>query len=379
MKQKKWIGLRAAVLAVILSSAPSTQAQQDMQQGTKHHNANLSEATTPSSDVTLSQPSQDLARSSESAELQQSDVVKVGARQSSQSAPAFSAIAKIQSHEWLGRQAATLYVRNIPVLTFLGAKVDSTGMVKMGASTQNAETGSDARTQVIEGGALTDNPSKNTPAVPQALENDPVARATAVAAQINELYREAADASKITVHWIGTPSTSKPAGDRYMIKINGKDLVSMDNTVLLPGQTKLREENVLQATNRLRRLLSNAAPLGAIADKPRPKPEAKQIALGSVRVAINGFASWYGPGFHGNLSANGEVFNQYSLTAAHRNLPFGTRVKVTNLNNGRSVVVRINDRGPYIYDRVIDLSLGAAQTIGLTSSGVAPVRLEVLN
>jgi rare lipoprotein A len=89
-------------------------------------------------------------------------------------------------------------------------------------------------------------------------------------------------------------------------------------------------------------------------------------------------ASWYGPGFHGNTTANGETYNQWGLTAAHRSLPFGTRVKVTNLNNGRSVVVRVNDDGPHIPGRVIDLSRGAADRIGLTASGVAPVRLQVL-
>lgn len=92
----------------------------------------------------------------------------------------------------------------------------------------------------------------------------------------------------------------------------------------------------------------------------------------------DGMASWYGPGFHGNRTANGESFNQYALTAAHRYLPFGTWVRVTNLNNGRSVVVRINDRGPFTRGRVIDLSTAAAQTIGIVNSGVAPVSVEVL-
>ncbi|MCW6037346.1 septal ring lytic transglycosylase RlpA family protein [Spirulina subsalsa FACHB-351] len=91
-----------------------------------------------------------------------------------------------------------------------------------------------------------------------------------------------------------------------------------------------------------------------------------------------GVASWYGPNFHGRRSASGEIYNQNAMTAAHRTLPFGTRVRVTNLNNGRSVVVRINDRGPFIAGRVIDLSRGAAQEIGLIRSGVAPVSVEVL-
>lgn len=96
------------------------------------------------------------------------------------------------------------------------------------------------------------------------------------------------------------------------------------------------------------------------------------------RGIYSGKASWYGPGFHGRRTANGEVFNSNDLTAAHPSLPFGTKVRVTNMNNGRSVVVRINDRGPFIGGRIIDLSAGAARSINMISSGVAPVRVEVL-
>jgi len=91
-----------------------------------------------------------------------------------------------------------------------------------------------------------------------------------------------------------------------------------------------------------------------------------------------GEASWYGPGFDGNYSANGEVFNQYDLTAAHPTLPFGTRVRVTNMDTGQSVVVRINDRGPFAGDRVIDLSLGAAESLGMIDTGVAEVQLDIV-
>lgn len=87
-------------------------------------------------------------------------------------------------------------------------------------------------------------------------------------------------------------------------------------------------------------------------------------------------ASWYGPGFHGRKTASGERFNQNALTAAHKSLPFGTRVKVTNRRTGRSVVVRINDRGPFVAGRVIDLSRGAARAMGMT--GTAPVDLARL-
>jgi rare lipoprotein A len=91
-----------------------------------------------------------------------------------------------------------------------------------------------------------------------------------------------------------------------------------------------------------------------------------------------GQASWYGPGFYGNRTASGEVLRRGTLTAAHRSLPFGTKVRVTNLHNGRSAVVRINDRGPFHGHRVIDLAHGAASELGVVSSGTASVKLEVL-
>ena len=93
---------------------------------------------------------------------------------------------------------------------------------------------------------------------------------------------------------------------------------------------------------------------------------------------LEGQASWYGPGFHGRQTANGETFNQNALTAAHPSLPFGTEVRVTYSSTGESVVVRINDRGPYAHGRVIDLSREAADEIGLLNAGVGKVRLEVV-
>jgi rare lipoprotein A len=97
-----------------------------------------------------------------------------------------------------------------------------------------------------------------------------------------------------------------------------------------------------------------------------------------IANSVDGNASWYGPGFDGRLTANGETFDQQEMTAAHPHLEFGTKVKVTNLQNGRSVVVRINDRGPFIRDRIIDLSAAAARSLNMLSSGVAPVRLTIL-
>lgn len=95
----------------------------------------------------------------------------------------------------------------------------------------------------------------------------------------------------------------------------------------------------------------------------------------SGAVLQTGEASWYGPGFHGQQTANGETYDQYELTAAHRTLPFDTIVEVKNQNNGKSVRVRVNDRGPYVDDRVIDLSKKAAEEIDMVDSGIAPVEL----
>jgi rare lipoprotein A len=91
-----------------------------------------------------------------------------------------------------------------------------------------------------------------------------------------------------------------------------------------------------------------------------------------------GTASWYGKAFHGRTTASGEPYDMFQFTAAHRQLPLGTLVKVTNLRNGRSVVVRVNDRGPVPRTRIIDLSYGAARIIGIPGYGIQPVRLDVI-
>src|SRR4051812_17351296 len=106
----------------------------------------------------------------------------------------------------------------------------------------------------------------------------------------------------------------------------------------------------------------------ALTTSPAAAEETKPIQTGA--------ASWYGPGFHGKRTATGERFNTNDLTAAHKTLPFGTKVRVTNERTGRSVVVRINDRGPYAHGRVIDLSKAAAAAVGI--AGVGQVTLAAL-
>jgi rare lipoprotein A len=94
--------------------------------------------------------------------------------------------------------------------------------------------------------------------------------------------------------------------------------------------------------------------------------------------SLQGTASWYGHPHHGRITASGRRFDMYEFTAAHRTLPMGTRLRVTNLTNGRSVMVTITDRGPFVRRRVIDLSFAAAREIGMIGPGTAPVQLEIL-
>ena len=101
-------------------------------------------------------------------------------------------------------------------------------------------------------------------------------------------------------------------------------------------------------------------------------------ASAPIGYTEEGNASWYGNPFHGRRASNGEIYDMYKLTAAHRTLPFETMVRVTNLNNGKSATVRITDRGPFVNDRIIDLSMAAAREIESIGPGVVPVRLEVL-
>ncbi len=100
----------------------------------------------------------------------------------------------------------------------------------------------------------------------------------------------------------------------------------------------------------------------------------------TVRIGdtVSGIASWYGRDFHGKRTSNGEYYNMYDMTAANKTLPMNTMVKVTNLNNSKSAIVRINDRGPFVKTRIIDLSYAAASRLGVLSHGTAPVRLEVI-
>ncbi len=285
---------------------------------------------------------------------------------------------EIHVHNLAGRQAATLYVRNIPFLTFLAEETTAT-----------------------------DNNLSQTNAIP------PEMVAKGIASKINQLIANQVDANQITVSW---------KKGQHIIRANGEELVAVDSNTRLPDTTNNAAQDALQATNRLRRLIGGAAPISKIDNaqlaqsavvqiaqpqvsttkpqqatkkpqqaipttkKPQQaiqtkKPQQKvrsQKRTGGIKSTIRGMASFYGYE-SGSRTASGERFNPEALTAAHRSLPFGTRVRVTNMWNGRSVIVRITDRGPFIGGRVIDLSTNAARQLGMISSGVASVQLEVLN
>jgi rare lipoprotein A len=237
---------------------------------------------------------------------------------------------RLYEHQWRKRKVVTLQFKNIPLLTFLYAP------------------GYDAMKNAVE-----------------------------VAERLDKLSQESIDATEIIVEW------NEKTKD-YSVRYKNQELVKVNKYIRLPDSKNNNvSEAALQATNRLRRLMGTTEKLSEI------KGQAKLIATKNSKTrnialvkhgkrAYRGRASWYGPGFHGRKTASGEIFNQNAMTAAHRSLPFGTKVKVTNMKNGRSVVVRINDRGPYSGGRIVDLSAAAARVIGMKTAGVAPVTIQIL-
>lgn len=298
-------------------------------------------------------------------------------------------IAKTHAHHLQGREAVTLYVRNIPVLAFLGSTsvaADSNPETNPFNSLLEITASQDIQTLGKQIGNFIESSAK-------AYQKHPERRAAVVAEKLERMYRERVDARTITLSWEQQPETESSLDgfrERYIIKVDGEELAVVDGDTILPDTTGNLTQDALQATNRLRRQLGNAPPIqeiegkpiitvkdASISDSPSDSYRADKYYARAVS-RFSGWASWYGPGFHGNVTANGEIYNQYALTAAHKSLSFGTMVRVTNLDNGLSVVVRINDRGPYIGGRVIDLSKEAARVVGLLQSGVAPVRVEIL-
>jgi rare lipoprotein A len=336
MKQVLLTGLAAALSVTAASNVSPSEAND-------HINSNPDE----------SHQSAEASRKKVSEPTQVASATKLGERQLDGAAETPKpVIATIRTHAHSGRQATTVYVRNIPVVTFLGAELNASDSTGVKVASIDSNPGSFAQ------------PDANN-------VNDPVWRATKIAAKLNQLEESGLDAKSIKVLWNAKRQS-------YLIRATTQHLIEVTSrNTLLPNATKNAGKDALQIANRLRYQLGKAEALKEIEGLPKPK-DAQTIAMGPVRFQMQGMASWYGPYFHGKQTANGEIYNQYALTAASRTLPFGTRVRVTNLDNGRSVVVRVNDRGPYVGDRILDLSMGAAQILGTVSSGVSSVRLDVL-
>jgi rare lipoprotein A len=126
-------------------------------------------------------------------------------------------------------------------------------------------------------------------------------------------------------------------------------------------------------------LLTACAPRHRVVYERRmPPPEKKEVVKGESKEVQYGVASWYGGEFHGRPTSSGEVYDMYQLTCAHNTLPLGTVVMVTNLENGRSLELKVNDRGPFVKERILDVSYAAAQMLGMWEKGTAPVKVEVI-
>ena len=124
---------------------------------------------------------------------------------------------------------------------------------------------------------------------------------------------------------------------------------------------------------------NETTPNGANVQKVSVEPEGRRASpKRAAKHVLNGTASWYGPGFHGKKTASGEIYDQNKLTAAHKTVPLGSKARVTNLDNGNTVEVEINDRGPFVDGRIIDLSRAAAGALGIVKSGTAPVQVELI-
>lgn len=244
----------------------------------------------------------------------------------------------VTDHTLDNQRIAILRIDNLPVLTFF----------------DESETGT----------------AKADEAAIATTEAEHLQRAVTVARRLDDFVQTVGNPEAIGVRWDADL-------EEYVITLDGEQLVLINDSTGYTNTTGQRQTDALQATNRLRNLLGATTNLTAV--EGAPEPVAAVRSTQDIVSSFTGRASWYGPGFHGNQTASGEVFNQNALTAAHRTLPFGTRVRVTNVNNNRYVVVRINDRGPFSRGRVIDLSAGAAREIGLHRAGVGTVRVEVLD
>lgn len=348
MKHPVLGGLTVAV-AMSVFGAPLPSHAQDSDQNslsldseTEHHTEALSRTVSPEADqpvdadASIFEPAEPVTP--ESALPVQSLSEPVTSEPATSASNEVFDTATVFPHAFDDRQAATIYIRSIPVITLVGGELETLNASK---------------------DAVTVSPSYQ----------EPLERANDILARL-QTFAATGDVTAIEARW-------ESDRDIFVVEWGDETLLALDSQTILPDTTANPGEDALQIANRLRRLLGDAPPLARVEGLPQPSAAANRV--GVVASSLTGMASWYGPGLHGRRSASGEVFNQNALTAAHRTLPFGTQVRVTNLSTGRSVVVRINDRGPFSHGRVIDLSSAAAGQIGLRASGVGRVQIDVLS
>ena len=157
---------------------------------------------------------------------------------------------------------------------------------------------------------------------------------------------------------VGTTDTTRPRSVS-----DSRTTVSPDSRDLTPSDLESTDRGMGEATS---------------STEDRSTPSSSDPSPGEQEWVERGTASWYGEAHHGKQTASGEPFDMYAMTAAHPTLEMGTRVEVENLENGRTVIVRVNDRGPFVDDRIVDLSMAAAQALGFVAAGSAEVELRLL-
>ncbi len=283
-------------------------------------------------------------------------------------------ITKVYSHQVDDQDAVTLYVRDIPVLTFLAGDAEEAA-----SSSQSQDTPSASAVAAPD----TISPATDAASTASSKTAAPMERAQSVAQKLEAVYGQLEATPDL-----GIQMTWNEQDEQYWITAGDRPLVALDKLTVAVQPSANLTSDLIQTTNRLRRLVHNGEPLQysggrqlrnpAVQLAAATTPEQAAVSSGIVQSTQLGVASWYGGYFHGRRTASGERYNQNAMTAAHRHLPFGTRVRVVNLNNGRATVVRINDRGPFIRGRIIDLSAAAAGEIGMRGAGIARVRVEVL-
>lgn len=325
---KQWIHLMSILAgATALSLMPQTALAESLPISRTNNSAPPSEIIPSLLKVASVPHAEGVSAVAKAASTSPSTVLKLGRLQTNgdESTPP----AKLYAYDIDGMPATTVYFGGLPIVTFV----------------------------------LGDTSTADT---------QPMAQARQLTTHLNQLSPAELKQAKITL---------AVRNGKIATLLNNRPLIQFDDSVR-PADGQDTASSALLATNRLRQLLLDAPPLATIEGYTQPQPIATGDGVGvAAEPTIGtqaGLASWYGPGFAGRLAANGEVYDPNLMTAAHLNLPFGTKVEVTNLDNGRSVEVEITDRGPYIRDRIIDLSTAAARTIGLLQQGVGPVQLRIL-